>query len=398
MYGYGLFQAAAASADSLVLLFAAAVLGGMPRDVGIVDALGTIGTVGGAFLLVILSRRIKSPRSLFNASILATGLSLIVFASLDNMVLAFVLSLVIGLLMAPCISLAPLVASANLPRFLWSRAFSSLNKVGALGGAAGVAISALFMMSGEMVLPKDATLRLLFILLASMAILGAVWNYLNSGSDRHASGQASQATGASEVARAANPARRGPALLVSDQMKSYLVSIFVMFAGMGMSYSGVHSYMVSDLKAPLGLLMASFLGFRLFTYFASGPSGEGHAKFFHIQVQSFAAMSRALLVLALALMGLLAPAQVTLPIGLLIIALWGISQGILTIAGTQSVAEMKVPGYWGQSQALYYLVTNAGGILGVFVGGVLATQVGFSVMFLVAALLTGVSAVLLLRR
>ncbi len=395
MYGYGMFQAAAASADSLVLLFAAAVLGGMPRDVGIVDALGTIGTVGGAFLLVILSRHVKSPASLFNASILATGLSLIAFASLGNIVLAFVLSLVIGLLMAPCISLAPLVASAHLPRFLWSRAFSSLNKIGALGGAAGVAISALFMMSGELVMPDDTTLRLLFILLAAMAILGAIWNYFNRDTDRQAAGQVS---GASEAAKMAPQARRGPMLLVSDQMKSYLVSVFVMFAGMGMSYSGVHSYMVSDLKAPLGLLMASFLGFRLFTYFASGPSGEGHARFFHIQVQSFAAMARALLVLALALMGLLAPAQVTLPIGLVIIALWGISQGILTVAGTQSVAEMKVPGYWGQSQALYYLVTNTGGILGVFVGGILATQVGFSVMFLVAALLTGVSALLLLRR
>lgn len=409
MYGYGMFQAAAASADSLILLFAAVVLNGTPQDVGLIDAIGNIGTIGGAFALVFWSARMNKPDGLFNLSILAIGLALVIFSTLSNMLLALTLTLAIGLLLAPSLALAPVVASSSAPRPLWSIAFSQLSKVSSLGGVVGIALSAICLTIGEAMFPKDVVTRLLFVLLGALAILGAGWNHWHLGLRGEVRGVRGGRFPSPLAPRTSSPRpavvratarviRRGPALLLSDQMKSYLVASFMVFAGMGMSYSGIHSYMVGDLNAPLGLMMASFMGFRLISYLVSGPSGEGHAKHFHIQVQSLAAAARAVLVLLLAVMGLLTPAHVALPFALLVVTLWGASAGVLTVAGNQSVAELRVPGYYRQSQVIYTAVTNAGGILGVYFGGMLSTHLGFGAMFFVAALLTALSALLLLRR
>jgi MFS family permease len=400
MYGYGMFQAAATATDSLILLFAAVVLGGTPQDVGLVDAIGNIGTIGGAFALVLWSTRMKKPNGLFNLSILVTGLALVVFSTLNNLALALLLTLAIGLLMAPSLALAPLVASSSAPRPLWSIAFSQLSKVSSLGGVVGIALSAICLTIGEMMFPKEVVTRLLFVLLGALAVLGAAWNHWHLDAQGSVARQSSDASAPKKAALrvTARVTRRGPALLLSDQMKSYLVASFMVFAGMGMSYSGVHTYMASHINAPLGVMMAAFMGFRLLSYLVSGPSGEGHAKHFHIQVQSLAAAARGALALLLAVMGLLAPAHVALPFALLVVTLRGASAGILTVAGNQSVAELRVPGYYRQSQVIYTAVANAGGILGVYFGGMLSAHLGFGAMFLVAALLTALSALLLLRR
>jgi hypothetical protein len=97
LYGYGMFQAAACAADSLVLLLAATVLGGSPQAVGLVDALGSIGTIGGAFILSLWLSRIRRPSyKLHVTSILALGIALVPFAFVDNIVLAFLLAFVPG--------------------------------------------------------------------------------------------------------------------------------------------------------------------------------------------------------------------------------------------------------------------------------------------------------------
>ena len=401
LYGYGMFQAAACAADSLVLLLAATVLGGSPQAVGLVDALGSIGTIGGAFILSLWLSRIRRPSyKLHIASILALGIALVPFAFVDNMVLAFLLAFVAGLLLAPSSVYAPMLASANLPRSLWGSAFGWLNKASSLGGAAGIAIAALWLTVGERLLPSEAGVRLLFILLGALAVLAALWSRYQlaaQASRARSSYGVSTPERLTAAATAAFCGGTGSFSQLSDRIQLYFVSSFLMFAGFGMSYSGVHTYLASYLKAPLGLVMASLLGFRLFSYIASGPAGKGYAEHFPMQVQSMTVLARAVLVLLVALLGLLAPAQVALPLVLVIVTLWGVSAGVLAVSGVQSVARLSSPGRWGRSQALYIAVINASAILGAWLGGVMASYLGFNTMFLMAALLMAISAVILLK-
>jgi predicted MFS family arabinose efflux permease len=332
-------------------------------------------------------------------SFLAVGLSLLPFAFLDNMVLAFLVAMVEGVLLAPS-SLAPVVASNHLPRPLWSSAFSYLNKASSIGGAIGIALSAIWLLGGTKILPGEAVMRFVFVGLAALAVLGAVWSHrsLLSSRSRQAKHPGSQRH-LQEHVGLPRSTREGsiPLPLFNDQFVFFLVASFFLFTGFGMSFSGVHSYLTRELKAPLGFIMAALLVLRLFSYSVSNSAAHGLAKHFPVRMQSLAAMARMMSMLLIAAIGILAPAQVALPIVLTLVALWGLSAGVVAVSGTQSIAHLSTPGCWGQSQTLYTAVVNAGAILGAWGGGILASYFGFSPMFLIAAILTSVAVLLLMR-
>ncbi|MBI2871583.1 MAG: MFS transporter [Chloroflexi bacterium] len=401
MYGYGLFQGSAVSGDSLTLLWGAAVLGMSPAMVGLLDAVGSIAFALGILALVFLVPRMSHSNNLFIFSVVGVGLTLALFATVSSTLLALTLAVLFGLLLAPSTALAPIMASSGVPRSRWSEAFSHLNRVSSLGGAIGMAAAAVWLAAAGRFGPPDMSIRLLFGIIGAVAVVGAMYSrrcLATAGKHQSAVTQRDASLMLSTKISGFYGVARRPLPLLSDQLVYYLLFSFILFAGMGMSFSGLHTYLVRDLRAPLALAMGAVLGFKVTSYLVSRPFSHGMAQLLPLQIQGVASLVRGAAIVGVAAVGFFLPANLALPLVLPLVAIWGISGGALAVAGAEATAQLAVPGRWKESMVLYMAVGNAGGIVGASLGGWLASLLGgFEIVFLIAAGLVLVGAALLFR-
>lgn len=408
LYSFGAFHAASAPTDSLMLVFASAVLGASPAMTGLLDAIGNLGVIVASVLLAIWLRPAGPLASLFVWTLAGVGVALLAFAVVQEIVLGLVLALVIGMLQGPPQVLAPLLA-AQQAQAHGGNPFVSLSRVGSLGGALGIAASGLWLSSATGIVSQEIATRLFFAGMGSVVILGAWWAQVTLGRSarqfrlvtlrrRAAYGVPPADTIADVqlpvVARAALPAR--PPLL-TDALALYLGASVVLFVGLGMSFSAVHSLLASELGAPFSLVMVAVLLMRMLGMAMAGLAGQGRPYLFSVQSQSLAAALRAVSILLIGAVAIVASGPVATGLILALIALWGLSLGVFSVAGMQTVADLSMPGRWGQSQALYTTAINTGVVLGAWGGGVLAGGIGFAPMFFLAAALTFIAALILLR-
>lgn len=405
MYGYGLSQGSATAADSYLLLFGATLLTMSPAAVGFLDAIGTIGftlaAVGISFL-VLLTPRIHG---LFTTSLLAMGLTLIAFSVVESSIAVIVLALFFGVFIAPSVVLAPILACQDVTRSKQNAALSRLNRFSSLGGAAGIAATVLWLLGANFLGPADVTLRVLFVVLGVVAILAAVYSYhclrYSWGKQPDSSQQFIYEGPMSAGQRVINfksiLPRNVHRPLFTDQLVYFLVLNFVLSVGFGMSFSGVHSYFVTELKIPVALAMGAFLGYKLTSYAVSGPMGEGMAGLLPLQVLCLTSLLRVAALVAVALAGIVLPDGFALAAVLVAVTLWGISGGAMAVAGPANAIQLAVPHRWKQSIVLYLAISNGGAMIGAIAGGMLANTFGFVSLFLVAAAVSGVATILMMR-
>lgn len=448
LYSFGAFHAASAPTDSLMLVFASAVLGASPAMTGLLDGLGNLGIIGASVLLAIWLRPTGPLARLFVWALAGTGVALLAFAVVHEIVLALVLALVIGMLQGPPQVLGPLLAARQAPG-RGSNPFVSLSRVGSVGGALGMAASGLWLAAAVGIVTEEMATRLFFAGMGSVVILGAWWAQVTlgrsarqfrlvtlprravygalsgvgggggrlsgrwpfrpAGQDRWRAGPRApgrgpggQPAGAGPIAAVQLPVVPGSALparppLLTDALMLYLAASVVLFVGLGMSFSAVHTLLASKLGAPFSLVMVAILAMRMLGVAMAGPAGQGRPYLFSMQSQSLAAAMRALSNLLIAVVALALSGPVAIALILVLIAFWGLSAGVFSVAGMQTVADLSMPGRWGQSQALYTTAINTGVVLGAWGGGVLAGSIGFAPMFFLAAALTFIAAIILLR-
>ncbi len=414
LWGYGVFQGSVGSVDSLVLFYMAVGLGLSPAAVGIVDAAGSVSLALGALLLTFLLARIPNQRLVFVLSMGGTGLVTAGFALAGSAPSALLLSLLFGLSMVAPTVLAPVLASSHAPAAHRSLAFSRVNRASASGSAAGIGLAALWVEAvGDPNSPAMA-MRLLFFVLGLLAVLGAGLSYRYlKGHDSFVRTlpvkEASSAAGPSRSilaprelhgrtlpAKALAWRRLGARPMLSDELVFFLALSFVLFAGTGMSFSGVHAYLVTSLKAPIGLAMGAMFGFKVATYYGAGRFPKGRARMVPGQLLGLTGISRAAAIVLISVASLL-PTGMALPFALLIVTLWGVASGILAVIGAEVAARLAVPGRWMEAMAFYAAWTHAGAIVGTWAGGVITTRFGFAPMFLISAALIGLASLRMMR-
>ena len=405
MYGYGLTQGSATAADSYVLLFGATLLTMSPTAVGLLDGIGTIGFTLAALSIAFLVLLTPMIHGLFTTSLLAMGLTFILFSVVESSIAAIVLALLFGIFLAPSVVLAPVLACQELTSSKRNDALSRLNRFSSLGGAAGIAATVLWLLGASLIGPADVTLRVLFVLLGIVAILAALYSYHSlryslakqPGSSQPFTFEGPMSAGQRVISFKSILPGHVHRPLFTDQLVCFLALHFVLSVGFGMSFSGIHSYFVTELKVPIALAMGAFLGYKLTSFAVSGPMGEGMAQLLPLQALCLTSVLRVVAIVAVALAGIVLPDGLALATVLVAVTLWGISGGAMAVAGPANVIQLAVPHRWKQSIVLYLAISNGGALIGAIAGGMLANTFGFVSLFLIAAAVSGVATVLMMR-
>ncbi|MBI4297139.1 MAG: MFS transporter, partial [Chloroflexi bacterium] len=173
LYGYGAFQGAVAAADSFMLFFAAGVLGASASSVGLVDAIESLGYTAGAVVIGLVMRRFSQYRALLILLVGAVSIPLFLFSFISTLTFAIALAAFFGFVWAPTSILTPMVATQNVPRARWSGVLAQLSQYGALGGAAGMVVSSLWLAVSQHLAQPEIGVRLLWVVLGGVALLAA---------------------------------------------------------------------------------------------------------------------------------------------------------------------------------------------------------------------------------
>jgi predicted MFS family arabinose efflux permease len=280
-----------------------------------------------------------------------------------------------------------------------------LNRFSSLGGAAGIAATVLWLLGANFLGPAEVTLRVLFVILGVVAILAALYYYhclrysleKQPGSSQPFIYEGPMSTGQRVISFTSILPGRVHRPIFSDQLVYILALHFILSVGFGMSFSGVHSYFITELKVPVALVMGALLGYKLTSYAVSGPMGEGMAGLLPLQAVCLTSLLRVAALVTVALAGIVLPDGFALAAVLLAVTLWGISGGAMAVAAPANVIQLSVPHRWKQSIVLYLAVSNGGALIGAIVGGMLANTFGFAPLFLIAAVVSAVATVLMLR-
>ncbi|GEM_PF-5852833 len=391
--GFAIFQGAASVADSFAILFAAAILG-TAVFASWIDASGNLGYTLGAASVVLLVRRFTQYRLLVVAFLAAMALPLLFLVTAQNLALYLGLYVAFELFWASAASLAPVVAIQDRPRSQWAGAFARLNEVGALGILAGLILAGLWMAVSQWVGLADEGARSLFALLGVLTLLSALMAHYGLSLPKPARAhpwEASPAQG-TRVERATERQR-----LLSDQLLWYYLLSFLLALGMGIAYSGVHLYMVSHMQLPIAGALAALFVFRLAVYGTSRTLSRGIGPAMATQLQSLAALARALLAALLGVFALLLPSTLAFPVTVALVALWGALTAILSVTGLLIATTLATPQRRAEAIALYTAITNGATILGALLAGALGPGLGYGPMFLIAGGVSAVAALLLLR-
>jgi hypothetical protein len=165
----------------------------------------------------------------------------------------------------------------------------------------------------------------------------------------------------------------------------------LLYLGLGMSFTGAMLYLIGAAKAPGAALLGTVLLFRLASWSTSAAAGQALGYLSPLRLQQGAGAWRVLAVVALSLVALLPGGLWSLAAVVLLLALCGLSSGVLGVVG-MAVATDNVPRqHQSTATFLFNAVSNGAAGLGAWLAGVVAQEAGFAVALAVSGLCVGAS-------
>lgn len=170
-YSYGIFNASAMSADTLVVVFTTVVIGASPALISVVDVLDTVGAVASAIIFGRIVDRIKSLRTLLALSFGMMALFTALLAISNHIFMLMGLSLLFGFFMGAPGPATALLVTKSTPQSGWAEKFGRLNKIFSLGGGLGLAFGIAWLAFMTDIFGASMAMRQLFLICGLFALI-----------------------------------------------------------------------------------------------------------------------------------------------------------------------------------------------------------------------------------
>lgn len=399
---FSVSQASTTAVDTLILLFASKVLFAPERHIALLDAVGTIAYTLASVVFGLLWQHAPGKRVLTVAGFFSLAIPMFLFSSIGPLWMAYTLTTIFGALMVlPNAVTAGYLAEVS-PRSALPSMYGKLGASGSLGSALGLLLAIGWLAVASNFEQPGLGERSLFIVMGALAVLSAAGAW-------HATVGMSVKLGELGLSKKINnsigilyawlrwssqPKARGQAKaltepLLGDSLKMFLFLTALLHVGLGMSFTSTLLYIIGDLKAAPAIALLMVLTFRLAAYLISNPAGDHLNQLMPLRFQQIAGFWRFLAVLALGLVALLPAGPWGLTALLPLVAVCGISNGIIGVTGPVSASGMVAPGKQATAYLLLVAVSNGGAGVGAWLASMAAPGLGFAPLLIISALIFG---------
>lgn len=172
-YSYGIFNASAMSADTLVVVFTTVVIGAAPALISVVDVLDTVGAVASAIIFGRIVDRIKSLRVFLSLSFGMMALFTALLATSNHIAVLMGISLLFGFFMGAPGPATALLVTKSTPQAGWAEKFGRLNKIFSLGGGLGLAFGIAWLAFMSDIFGASMAMRQLFLICGLFALIAS---------------------------------------------------------------------------------------------------------------------------------------------------------------------------------------------------------------------------------
>ena len=172
-YSYGIFNASAMSADTLVVVFTTVVIGAAPALISVVDVLDTVGAVASAIIFGRIVDRIKSLRVFLSLSFGMMALFAALLAVSNHIAVLMGISLLFGFFMGAPAPATALLVTKSTGQAGWAEKFGKLNKIFSLGGGLGLAFGIAWLALMTDIFGASMAMRQLFLICGVFALIAS---------------------------------------------------------------------------------------------------------------------------------------------------------------------------------------------------------------------------------
>ena len=412
VYSFSLFKMASDSVDTVLLVFAAA-LGASATTVALVDAVGDIGAVVGLVVIGGLADKL-GPRWWFLGLLMACpALVMFGFAATSSIALIIGLSVVWGIVFVGPMPLTSVIIMRSFPQHRWSEQHVRISTMNTLGTTMGMVVAVVWLGIGELLFGDLAALRIFFMigvgLIVTSTVTGLFW-LGRAGSAPDPTLARSSKYKAARPAASGNGARYGHAAPAgenehpaarrapySDRLKSVFLVNAVYFVGLGLSVSVIPVYLRTQLNAPVFLMMSAAVASSLASTFSMPFIGRAMSKPMSLRLFPVAIGGRALLMIAVGLVGFVLPQHVALGAVVLCMVGVGVCGAAASVCTSLRVSRFAPPGMAGSTSGRYTALTFLALAVGSVAGGVIAEHAGYTYVFVLSAIWLFVAARLSVR-
>ncbi len=177
----------------------------------------------------------------------------------------------------------------------------------------------------------------------------------------------------------------------------YFASTLALFLSFGMVNTIMPMFITRHLGAPGFVAVLASAVFVTTATFSYGYISREINYITPIRMQSLAIALRAIAFVCIGFVGAIIPGIGGVAILLVLVAISGVSAAALTVAGTMRTALLAPESRRGEAMGIHTSLIQAGIIIGSLCGGAIAQQIGFVPVFEIAAGLSVVAMVMLLK-
>ena len=404
---FGLSQASSTAVDALILLFAAKVLLAPERHIALLDAVGYFANTIAAIAFSLLWHHSPGKRIFAVFGFLGMGIPIFLFSSIGTMWMAYTLTTLFEALMILPGAITTSYLLETHSRAELPSAYGQLHASGFLGSALGLLLSMGWLAVASHFVGGGIGERTLFAVLGVLAVLAAAgaWHAtvgMDAAQDKV--GLFQRLSHAVSTLRTwfrwrhHHTPRLGAKPLsepvLNDSMKIFLLLTTLLYAGMGMSFTGTLLYMISELEVLPSLTLLAILIFRLAASLVSNPAGNHLNQLMPLRMQQMAGSWRFLAVMVLGLVTLLPVGRWGIMAVLPLVAACGISWGIMGVTGPVSASAMVATKRQPAAYLMFVAASSGATGAGAWLASLTAPTLGFPALFGISGLIFG-SALLL---
>lgn len=397
-YSFLLFHMFADSGDMLILVYAS-VLGMAPTQVGVVDALGSLGSITGLILVGKLSDRFGPQRWLLMLTLGAPALIMLGIAASHSPLLILLIAPVWGVVFAAPSPISSVVITNLFKRSERTQQQVRLSAHSIMGNSGGLVLALVWLAIAGHFWGDQQSIRMLYVIGAVLSVAAVFlgWYGLKGFKrEQHDVTSFYLAHIHQQQPHVVAHWRPAPAPY-SDRLKSLFVVTLVLYLGLGMSATLIPLYMTQKLHVASYAAMAPSMASALVMTVVLPRIGLSMSKPLSTRLSALAMAGRAGLMLLVGSVSFFASGLPAVGIVVVLMAVIGLCAAATSVANSTRLVSMLSSRHAGSTAGQYTALTFLSLAAGALLAGWVAQQFGFFPAYAVAAGWLLVAAALTLR-